>query len=264
MAGLTASLEADVKESLRKLPSRWVQFVTLYLVSKYLRSRLGVSTNLTVWGLRPRSLYLSRVKPIRTSFNSTSENAKVGIDGIAARGRRLWCSVYDPHSEKLLAKLGSYHPDFPGTQLPLSVLNPAYVQTHCPYCFGSRLVPPISGVVDSRGHPADFIIHQEYGALLSDPPHDSWPKEGRVGRALTSVTGVACLRASGGVGPQMTSHVYGLLKAPSYEEDAAAAGIGEGEEWLSSPEGATWVIGVVDKLVDVLNEKHTAPVRSNL
>lgn len=78
--------------------------------------------------------------------------------------------------------------------------------------------------------------------------------EGRVGRALTSVTGVACLRASGGVGPQLTSHVYGLLKAHGYEKDPAAAGTGEGGEWLCTAEGATWVINTVDKLVDILRE----------
>jgi hypothetical protein len=100
----------------------------------------------------------------------------------------------------------------------------------------------------------DFIIHNEYGALLSDPPHDKWPTEGRVGRVLTSATGIACLRASGGVGPQLTSHVYGLLKAHNYEEDTAAAGTGEGEEWLTTPEGAAWVINTVDKLADALKE----------
>lgn len=110
----------------------------------------------------------------------------------------------------------------------------------------------------------DFVIHNEYGALLSDPPHERWPMEGRVGRALTSATGVACLRASGGVGPQLTSHVYGLLKAHGYESDPVAAGMGEGEEWISTAEGATWILGVVDKLVDALNEGQAAHVGSKL
>ncbi|KAF8313059.1 hypothetical protein DL93DRAFT_2031526, partial [Clavulina sp. PMI_390] len=165
LAGLTAALDDDVKEGLRKIPSR------------------------------------------------TEENTKAGIEGVTSRGQKLFASVYDPHTEKLLKKLGSYHPDFP-----------------------------------------DFIIQQEYGALLSDPPHASWPRVGRVGRALTSATGVACLRASGGVGPQLISHVYGLLKAHGYEgKEMDAAGVGEGEEWLSSVDGAMWVVGVVDRLVDVLD-----------
>jgi len=108
----------------------------------------------------------------------------------------------------------------------------------------------------------DFILQNEYGALLSDPPHDKWPMEGRVGRALTSATGIACLRASGGVGPQLTSHVYGLLKARNYEADRAAAGTDEGEEWLSTPEGATWVIDTVDKLMDVVNGNGSGAISS--
>lgn len=29
------------------------------------------------------------------------------------RGRQLWNSIYTPHSDKLIAKLASYHPDLP-------------------------------------------------------------------------------------------------------------------------------------------------------
>lgn len=85
-----------------------------------------------------------------------------------------------------------------------------------------------------------------------------------MGRALTSATGIACLRASGGVGPQLISHVYGLLKAHNYEKDAIAAGTGKGEEWISTVEGATWVINVVDKLVDILGENNPAHIASKL
>ena len=184
------------------------------------------------------------------------------MSGITARGRQLFASVYDPHTEKLLAKLGSYHPDFP------SMCN-GFFSRHLigttQLTRGSRgLLPPlvagyISGVLSFCGAPcSDFIIHSEYGGLLSDPPDDKWPVEGRVGRTLTSVTGVACLRANGGVGPQLTSHVHGLLKAHNYESDGDAAGTGEGEQWLSTPEGATWVINTVDKLMEVLKESPAA------
>lgn len=91
-------------------------------------------------------------------------------------------------------------------------------------------------------------MHNEYGALLSDPDATAdWPNEWQVGRTLTSVTGVACLRASGGVGPQLTSHVYGLLKAKGYDVSETP-----GDVWLASVEGATWVIDVVDRLVEAL------------
>lgn len=38
-------------------------------------------------------------------------------------GRQLWDSVYEPHHDKLLAKLGSFHPDFPGAPLPTTGLR---------------------------------------------------------------------------------------------------------------------------------------------
>jgi hypothetical protein len=121
---------------------------------------------------------------------------------------------------------------------------------------------------------AGFIVSNEYGALLSDPPVPNElssspgsvnaaasPKGeslGTIGRTLTSVAGVACLRASGGVGPQLISHVYGLLKARDEiahaKRGSGSEGVGEqlGEKWLASPDGATWVISVVDRLVDSL------------
>jgi len=45
-----------------------------------------------------------------TSRTSTPEN----IETTVARGRALWSSIYEPHADKLHAKLGSYHPDFIG------------------------------------------------------------------------------------------------------------------------------------------------------
>lgn len=115
---------------------------------------------------------------------------------------------------------------------------------------------------------AGFIVHQEYGALLADP--DTWPAEGRVGRTLTSVAGVACLRTEGGVGPQLTSHVYGLLKARDFNKEGKTAGktapeddVAVGDDWLSSAEGATWVVETTDKLCDVF-EKAVANPASKL
>jgi hypothetical protein len=55
------------------------------------------------------------------------------------------------------------------------------------------------------------IIESEYGCLFSDPP--SPPKPAKVGRVLTSIIAVACLRAQSGAGPQVVSHVFGLRKA---------------------------------------------------
>lgn len=89
-----------------------------------------------------------------------------------------------------------------------------------------------------------FII-QSYGAVLAPlPGGDS--EQGNLTRALCSVIGTACLRAEGRVGPQLTSHVFGLLKARNVQ------GLSEEDKWLSSDEGTEWVIRTVDSIVDVL------------
>jgi len=71
-------------------------------------------------------------------------------------------------------------------------------------------------------------------------------EQGNLSRALGSVVGTACLRAEGRVGPQLTSHVFGLLKA-RYEE-----GLNDEDRWLSSDEGTEWVIRTVDAILDVV------------
>jgi len=94
-------------------------------------------------------------------------------------------------------------------------------------------------------HP-DFIsfIIQCYGSVLSPLPGAD--EQGNLSRTLGSVAAVACLRAEGRVGPQLTSHVFGLLKARTAE------GLSEEDRWLSSDEGAEWVIRTVDALMDVV------------
>jgi hypothetical protein len=84
---------------------------------------------------------------------------------------------------------------------------------------------------------------------------------GDLSRTLTSVVGAACLRAEGGVGPQLTSHVFGLLKARDWAGAGAGAGAGEGEgalddadRWLSSDEGAEWVVRTTDTIVDAVRD----------
>ena len=71
-------------------------------------------------------------------------------------------------------------------------------------------------------------------------------EQGNLSRALGSVVGTACLRAEGGVGPQLISHVFGLLKARSIE------GLSEEDYWLATDEGTEWVVRTVDKILDVV------------
>jgi hypothetical protein len=122
------------------------------------------------------------------------------------------------------------------------------------------------------------ILHSHYGALLSNPTTRAGLA--KVGRVLTSVVAIACLRAQSGVGPQVVSHVYGLRKAwedgtwrestvdggeSESTEDMPEGGwrkgmregimedIGESEEgvkYLASDEGGEWVLGCVDRIVD--------------
>jgi len=101
---------------------------------------------------------------------------------------------------------------------------------------------PVVVLTDIISFPA-FII-QSYGSVLSPLPGAN--EQGNLSRALGSVVGVACLRAEGHVGPQLTSHVFGLLKARTTE------GLSEEDRWLASDEGAEWVIRTVDTLMDTI------------
>jgi hypothetical protein len=88
------------------------------------------------------------------------------------------------------------------------------------------------------------IIESEYGNLFSDPPSPANGMPATVGRVLTSIVAVACLRAQTGVGPQVVSHVFGLRKA--FEDGTAKAADEEevqGGEWLASDEGSIWLLG---------------------
>jgi hypothetical protein len=142
---------------------------------------------------------------------ATSDN----IESIVTRGKGLWKSIYTPHADKLHDKLGSLHPDF-----------------------------------------ISFII-QSYGAVLSPMPGQTKGyadtsslddlDQGNLSRALGSVVGIASLRAEGGVGPQLISHVFGLLKARGLGKDFI---LSEEDKWLASDEGTEWVIQLVDEVLD--------------
>jgi hypothetical protein len=131
-----------------------------------------------------------------------------------SRGISLWKSIYHPLDEKLTAKLAQSHPDLP------------------------------------------VHIHEShYATLLSNPPSNSASLDQpgqRVGRVLTSLVGIACLRAQTGVGPQVLSHVFGLRKAyedGSYEADVEQV---DGGKWLASDEGSVWILEIVDRIVEAL------------
>ncbi|GAA6029135.1 hypothetical protein JCM8097_001616 [Rhodosporidiobolus ruineniae] len=116
----------------------------------------------------------------------------------------------------------------------------------------------------AQSHP-DLPVHiltSHYGPLLSDPPSAPTVKGAKVGRILTSVVAIACLRAQGGVGPQVTSHVFGLLKAAGEEGEGEVQGAG----FLTSEEGARWVVEQVDAIVEAVTrgEGSTFGTRAKL
>ncbi|KAG5723593.1 Dolichyl-P-Man:Man(5)GlcNAc(2)-PP-dolichyl mannosyltransferase [Termitomyces sp. T112] len=139
------------------------------------------------------------------------------IESTIERGKALWNSIYTPHADKLHDKLGTYHPDF------ISFIIQSYGTVLSPLPGGTR------------------AFHDESGLIDSD--------QGNLSRALGSVVGIATLRAEGRVGPQLTSHTFGLLKARYLE------GLSAEDAWLSSDEGTEWVLRTVDEILDVISSE---------
>ena len=110
-------------------------------------------------------------------------------------------------------------------------------------------------LADSHPDLPVHIINHEYGALFADPPELGHGTGAKVGRVLTSIVAVACLRAQTGVGPQVISHVFGLRKA---FEDGSFKAQGEfeveGGQWLATDEGNLWLLKSVDSIVEALGE----------
>jgi len=151
----------------------------------------------------------------KLSNKRTREFSPSNMEQRKSDGLGLWDSVYAGFERKLLDKLGQSHPDLP---------------VH--------------------------IIQAHYASLLSNPTRHTYvdgeekPRETQVGRVLTSLVAIACLRAQTGVGPQVVSHVFGLRKA--YERgDAKAEGEVEvpGGQWLAGEEGNKWLLEWIDELV---------------
>jgi len=137
------------------------------------------------------------------------------VESTLARGGTLWNSIYAPHADKLRDKLGSYHPDFISFILQ---------------CYGSVLAP-LPGATKA----------------YSDETGINDSNQGNLSRTLSSIVGIATLRSEGRVGPQLTSHTFGLLKA-RYTPDQ-----NKEDAWLSGDEGTEWVIRTVDEILDAVS-----------
>jgi len=139
------------------------------------------------------------------------------ITSFVTQGMALWKSIYQPHANKLHDKLGSYHPDF------ISFIIQSYGSVLSPLSGGTKSYSDTSSLEDLD--------------------------QGNLSRTLGSVVGIASLRAEGGVGPQLTSHIFGLLKARNMENQT------EEDKWLSSDEGTEWVLRTVDEVLDGLSSE---------
>lgn len=116
----------------------------------------------------------------------------------------------------------------------------------------------------AESHP-DLPVHilsSHYGPLFTDPPQHSADGLANVGRALTSLVAIACLRSQTGVGPQVVSHVFGLRKAiadgtwlPASESEKESV---KGIEWLATNEGSEWLLESVDSIVGALGGSNFA------
>jgi len=194
-----------------------------------------------------------------------SPNRTEDMDTIVARGRILWDSIYEPHAVKLHDKLSSYHPDFMAfiIQAYGSVLSPFSDISDVSYGSGGG---GGSGTEGIRG-PMPTGSTQLSPAPSSSLPSSSHPllagtgtsedARGNLSRAMTSVVGSACLRAEGGVGPQLTSHVFGLLKARVAEGQGYE--MNEEDKWLATDEGTEWVINTVDSILDIVTPVPSQP-----
>ncbi len=116
----------------------------------------------------------------------------------------------------------------------------------------------------ARAHPdlPVHILHSHYAALLADPPG----LERGLGRVLTSVVAVACLRAQTGVGPQVLSHVFGLRKAlqdGTYAQDGLDEGELRAARWLAGDEGSAWILQSVDEIAAALGGSNFAQPRES-
>ncbi|KAI3624542.1 hypothetical protein CBS14141_002970 [Malassezia furfur] len=98
-----------------------------------------------------------------------------------------------------------------------------------------------------------YILQNEYGPLFAPPTMYKQIEEPtwEVNRVRVSLMNMAALHAQGGVAPQVTSHTFGLLRSgPSFAhvQGPERAGL----DFLTTLEGATWVIETVNDVAAVI------------
>ncbi|OIW22816.1 hypothetical protein CONLIGDRAFT_638065 [Coniochaeta ligniaria NRRL 30616] len=108
-----------------------------------------------------------------------------------------------------------------------------------------------------------YILGSHYSTLLSDPAERNGLAS--IGRGLTSIVAVSCLRAQTGVGPQVLSHVFGLRKAVEQgAHQTEAAEDVDGIERLASDEGCEWILKSVDSISEAIGGSFAQARESKL
>lgn len=172
-----------------------------------------------------------------SSRTPTADN----IEATKRRGRGLWDSIYKGFEVKLIDKLATAHPD-----LPVHIVNSEYglLFSDPPTKTGHTTATNTS----STDANAKMLESSDAPSPFADVP--------RVGRLLTSIVAVACLRAQTGVGPQVISHIFGLRKAlddGTWRDDESRQNE-DGARWLASNDGSTWILESVDEIVEALSQ----------
>jgi hypothetical protein len=216
---------------------------------------LTISTATTMTMNSPESMVeLFRVASSQPSAPSPPETAglmrEVGLKCISFNGIPRTINVLGAFREAMPKDVFDKIPAPPSRQLTTQNINDSLARGR--QLWDSVYKPFEGKLLDklAQSHPnlPVHIINGHYSNLLSDPPTDS-PL--RVGRVLTSLAAIACLRSQTGVGPQVTSHIFGLRKA--FQDGSAEKDI-QGAEWLATDEGNQWILNVIDELVQALGE----------
>lgn len=173
----------------------------------------------------------------QSSRTPTAEN----IEATKKRGRGLWDSIYKGFEVKLIDKLATAHPD-----LPVHIVNSEYglLFSDPPTKTGT-----VTAANTSSGDAnAKMLESADASSEFANIP--------RVGRLLTSIVAVSCLRSQTGVGPQVISHLFGLRKAlddGTWKDDESRQNE-EGARWLASDDGNMWILDSVDEIVEAISQ----------
>jgi len=135
---------------------------------------------------------------------------------VTQAGNELWDDIYAKKSQKLRGILAHSHPDL--------------------------------GL---------YIIQNEYGPLFAPPPayHDNMTEPAwEINRLRMSLVAIASLHAQGGVAPQVTSHIYGLLRARDHIAHVQGSER-QGLDFLTTEVGAQWAIELINEVRAVISHR---------